>query len=87
MAGREVLERGLIKRIGDGRSTNIWSGRWIPLHFDARLTTPSVDQEVTHVKELMTEAGQWDEDVIRAIFLPIDAWAILRIPVRPQEED
>lgn len=87
MAGREVLERGLIKRIGDGRSTNIWSDHWIPLHFDARPITPSVDQEVTHVSELMTEARQWDEDVIQVIFLPIDAQAILRIPMRPQEED
>jgi hypothetical protein len=57
------------------------------LHFDARPITPSVGQEVTFVSDLMTEAGQWDEDVIRAIFLPIDARAILRIPVRLQEED
>jgi hypothetical protein len=35
----------------------------------------------------MTEVGQWDEGVIRATFIPIDANAILRIPLRSQDED
>jgi hypothetical protein len=28
--GIEVLNQGLIKRIGDGKSTNIWKCKWIP---------------------------------------------------------
>lgn len=35
----------------------------------------------------MTEAGNWNEELIRDIFLPIDANAILRIPTRQQYED
>jgi hypothetical protein len=49
LAGREVLERGLIKRIGDGSSTNIWRDRWIPMHFDGKPITPSADQELNQV--------------------------------------
>jgi hypothetical protein len=30
MDGRGVLVQGLIKRIGDGRSTQIWSENWLP---------------------------------------------------------
>jgi hypothetical protein len=28
--GRNILKQGLIKRIGDGRSTNIWTDSWLP---------------------------------------------------------
>ena len=85
LAGKEVIGRGLIRRIRDGTSTNFWQDRWIPLHFYARPITPIDDQEVSLVSELLTGFRQWNEDLIRAIFLPIDANAILRIPLRPQE--
>ena len=86
LAGREVLERGLIKQIGDGSSTHIWNDRWITMHFDARPITPNAGHEVSRVSELMIEAGRWNKDLIKSIFLPIDARAILRNPVRPQED-
>jgi len=87
MSGREVLDRGLIKRIGDGSSTNIWHDRWIPNHFEARPLTPQDGQDVAQVSDLLTADGRWDEDRIRQIFIPVDAAAILRIPTRPQLAD
>jgi hypothetical protein len=39
------------------------------------------------VSELLTASGQWNEELIRAVFIPVDANAILRIPVRPQDDD
>jgi hypothetical protein len=87
MAGKEVLVQGLIKRIGNGASTNIWQDRWIPMHFNAKPITPSEGQEVTLVSDLMLDSGQWNEELIKSVFLPIDARAILRIPLRSQEED
>lgn len=57
------------------------------MHFDARPITPGHDQEAHQVSDLMTEAGQWNEEVIRATFPPIDANAIVRIPVCLQEDD
>lgn len=87
MASKEVLLRGMIKRIGNGTNTNIWQDRWIPNHFDAHPLTPPADQDVTMVSELLTETGEWDESLIRQVFIPIDADAILRIPLRIQEDD
>lgn len=86
-AGREILGQGLIKRIGDGASTNIWQDRWISMHFEARPLTPGDGQEVNLVSDLLNADGQWNEELINETFFPVDANAILRIPLRPQEED
>jgi hypothetical protein len=51
------------------------------MHFDARPITPNAGHNVNRVSELMTEVGRWNEDLIKFIFLPIDARAILRILV------
>jgi hypothetical protein len=87
LAAKEVLSKGMIKRIGDGNMTNIWRDRWIPMHFDARPLTPGDGQMVTMVSDLLTESRDWNEELIREIFIPVDANAILRTPMRLQEED
>jgi hypothetical protein len=33
------------------------------------------------------DSGQWNEELIREIFIPVDAAAILRIPLRSQDDD
>lgn len=73
----------MIKRIGDGASTNIWQDGWIPMHFDARPPTPGDGQEVNLVSDLLNADGQWNEELINETFFPVDANAILRIPLRP----
>lgn len=87
MAGREALSGGLIRRIGNGETTNIWSDRWLSDHFSGRPITPKDDQEVATVAELLTASGQWNEELIRTIFFPVDAEAILRTPTRLQQCD
>jgi len=77
MAGKEILQKGMIRRIEDGGSTNIWQDRWIPMHFDARPLTPRADQEIDLVSDLLTESGHWNEELIRESFIPVDARAIL----------
>ena len=57
------------------------------MHFDARPLTPSDGQEVTMVSDLMTNSGQWNEELIREIFIPVDAAAIPRIPLRSHDDD
>lgn len=87
LASKEVLHQGLIKRIGDGTTTNIWNDRWIPKYFDGRPLTPAAGQDVSMVSELLSDDGKWNEELIRETFIPIDADAILCIPLRVQDED
>jgi len=86
MAGKEILQKGMIRRIGDGSSTSIWRDRWIPLHFDARPLTLRGHQEIDLVSDLLTDSVHWNEELIRESFIPVDALAILQILVRQQVE-
>jgi hypothetical protein len=81
LAGREVLRRGLIRRIGDGETTGIWGHRWLPDHFAGCPLTPDQGQNVEIVADLLTDSGAWNEDLIRTSFFPVDAAAILKQPI------
>jgi hypothetical protein len=87
LAGREVLSSGLIKRIGNGSKTNIWRDRWLPNHFGGRPLTPAEGHSVSSVSGLLSENGQWNEDLIMQNFIPVDAAVIMRTPTRILGED
>ncbi|GJN04355.1 hypothetical protein PR202_ga21898 [Eleusine coracana subsp. coracana] len=87
LAGRDVLSRGLVKRIGDGTSTMIWQDRLIPGHFGGHPLTPTDGQPMERVSDLLTASGIWNEQLIREIFFDVDAYAILKLPVYGREAD
>jgi len=87
LAGREVLKKGLTRRIGDGTTTRIWEDRWLPNHFAGRPLTPAEGQVVETVADLTTDSGDWNEELIRDIFFPVDANAILKLPMTSRGED
>ena len=83
VAGREALQSGLIKRVGDGSTISIWQDRWIP-------STPTLCPQIMpggttldRVSELIdTENWTWRVDLVRSVFIRPDADAILNIPLR-----
>lgn len=86
LAGRDVLTKGLVKRIGDGLTTNIWRDNWIADHFNGRPISPE-RQDIQLVSDLLTPSGQWNETLIRSIFVNFDAEAIMRTPCSGRHED
>lgn len=87
LARREALQQGLIKRIVNGENTDIWRDRWIANHFGGLPITPREGQEVQQVAELLTASGDWNGPLIRELFVPIDARAILRMPRARGDQD
>ena len=87
LAGREVLNKGLVKRIGDGNLTNIWHDRWLPNHFDGKPLVVPDNPSVTSVSELITASGGWNEALIKQFFVGVDANAILSTPIRGTGDD
>ena len=81
LRGVELLKEGIIWRIGNGSSVNIWSDPWLPRGNTRKPATPRGQSLLTRVSEL------GDEQLILETFCPEDAQAILAIPIDMQMED
>lgn len=80
--GRDIMVQGIIRRIGNGETTDIWGVNWLPRTNMKRLITSLMQQPPTRVSELINQAtSTWDEQLVRATFIPIDAETILQIPL------
>ncbi|XP_073030650.1 uncharacterized protein [Primulina eburnea] len=79
---KEILERGLIWRVGDGKSIKIFKDKWIPT-MQSKIGEPmgTWDKEAT-VNDLINQ-GVWNVDLISTRFNPYVAGEILNIPIRP----
>jgi hypothetical protein len=87
LAGCEALQHGLIRRVNNGETTEIWGHKWIADHFGGRPITPRDGHDLQYVSELLTGSGSWNVQVIRNMFQPIDAEAILRQPIERRDHD
>jgi hypothetical protein len=62
LAGIPTLKMGLIWRVGDGESINIWNDPWIPSSADRKIVTPRGTTVLTKVCELISPITEtWDE--------------------------
>jgi hypothetical protein len=87
VAGKDALQLGLIKRIGDGASTSVWHDKWIPgiqtMQPSMQLGEEDEKEELTIVSELFDqEIGCWNIELVRRNFIAPEADAILDIPLR-----
>jgi hypothetical protein len=88
LAGRKVLEMGLIKRISDGASTNIWNDRWLPTVTGHKPICSKEGATATYVAELLTADGRaWNEEALHNNLLPFDVEAAKQIPSGRAQED
>ena len=79
--GGELLQQGLWKRVGDGRSVRIWHDRWIPGLVDGRVTTVKpIGCQLEFVHELI-EGGKWKNDLLKHWFNIVDVDHITNIPL------
>lgn len=87
--GRDMLKLGLVKRIGDGKSTHIWDDNWIPRNFKLRPVCPRSLNPPRLVSELISEATRcWNAAQLEEHLLPMDVEVIQNIPIsHVQQED
>ncbi|KAG7586642.1 Reverse transcriptase zinc-binding domain [Arabidopsis thaliana x Arabidopsis arenosa] len=79
--GRDLLEKGLIKNIGNGQSTSVWTDKWI---FDNAPRRPFNKQSLfdldLRVSNLITTQGSWNQALLSELFFPPDVVRIMSYP-------
>lgn len=81
MESQVVIKQGCRRRIGDGRSTNIWTSPWLPCVDNGFLTSTWYEElkEAT-VNGLMAEGSRtWDMEVLNDVCNERDRELIQRI--------
>ncbi|XP_071923058.1 uncharacterized protein [Coffea arabica] len=79
--GGELLQQGLYKRVGDGRSIKIWEDRWVAGSRHGKLTTVKPARcQLECVHELIEE-GRWKTDTLHRWFNIDDVDLITNIPL------
>ena len=80
--GRELLKKGLVYRIGDGASVNVWQDNWIPRSGLMRPLGHKSNTVVHKVGELLLpDGGGWNVEKLNEIFFERDVEDIVQIPV------
>lgn len=80
--GRDVLKLGLIKRIGTGHNTRIWSDNWLPRDTRLRPITARTDEPPIFVSQLIDHASRsWNLQSLTTHFLRMDVEVIRSIPL------
>jgi hypothetical protein len=69
LKGAQLLKEGIIWRIGDGKSVNIWNDPWIPRNNTRHVITPRRGSILQKVADLINPiTGKWDEQLVRDTF-------------------
>jgi hypothetical protein len=80
--GRELLNEGVVWRIGSGEKIKALEDNWIPWSYHMRPLGTKPDQNINTVGELLLDNGVgWDVEKLNECFFEVDVNDILKIPV------
>lgn len=69
LKGVELLNEGLIWRVGNGESINIWSDPWLSHDITRKVATPRGNSPARVSELIDPTTGSWDEALVRDLFL------------------
>ncbi|KAF7838942.1 cysteine desulfurase mitochondrial-like [Senna tora] len=81
VGGVEVLKKGVVRLIGDGRSTRIFGDPWVPNLEGKTLQPRSGGLDVlSNVSVLLDETGNWRMEILNECFTDAEVAGIVRLP-------
>jgi hypothetical protein len=83
--GLVLLKKGMVWRIGDGRTVRIWRDNWIPRPCNLKPIGQARACRIRRVEHLIDqESKAWDETILRRYFYKCDVEEILKIKISVQ---
>jgi hypothetical protein len=85
IASQQLISRGALWRVGDGRSIKVWGDRWVPVPSTCRIQSPCNNlPEHALVADLIdNDIKGWKTKLINETFNEDEAKVILNIPLSP----
>ncbi|KAG8488379.1 hypothetical protein CXB51_016553 [Gossypium anomalum] len=81
-SARKLIADGLVWRIGNGNSVNIWKDPWLPGHDNNRLSVQNINTSWTTADHLIdAKTNTWKKEVIRSLFDEEQSNRIFSIPL------
>ena len=79
----EVIRKGTRWRVGNGQRIHIWDDKWLPTPTTHKVISLQTDfKDFPMVYSLIdNDTKWWKVDVVRIIFLPVEANTILKTPL------
>lgn len=82
MHGKNLLQHGLLWRIGDGSRINVYQDQWIPRAASMVPLGATYIKNVMEVADLLnTQGNGWDAAKLRQVFTPDDALDVQKIVI------
>jgi hypothetical protein len=82
LQGVELLNKGVIWRVGDEENLNIWTDPWLPRDGIRKPITPKSASLLQNVSDLVNpSSGTWDDTLVKETFWEEDVKLILTILV------
>lgn len=81
MAAQHLVKRGLRWQVGDGQGIQIWQDQWLTTRSTYQVVTLGRHgNQIKMVSDLLKDKGiGWNIELVKGLFLPQDAEAILGI--------
>jgi hypothetical protein len=70
--GHELLKKGLVWAIGNGRLVRVWRDPWIPRPDSYRPVSLQGDCHIRRVSDMLDVHGAWDMDLLQRHFIQVD---------------
>ena len=87
--GRDVIKKGSVWRIGNGKSARIWGDNWLPSRHQPQIISPCLqaEQDMRVTLLIDQENRGWRDELLNRYFSDFEAELIWTIPICRFEQD